>query len=299
MTSLSVLLTTPKMSRFPEVKSVWFLPKTRDPLNISAIRLGTVIESPWSPDEALNEDDPPATKVRRQEETSWSWKREFERSAGGGLLASFLQLFGLGGDIGSTVDKAHTDIYAAERMITDEFIPDRKYLEQCFQDLGVRDVFVGPGRKSKAYMVTGLKTAYGATKATEMMKRKSVHARAGVDASASGLPLSLGLDGHRTSSFAETSTADKSDFVFGFRLRRLRYKKGELSHESFDKGAQFGIGRTSDMDDDDVEKLDAEDFEIEDMVGSSLEEFRMKSSEILMRSGAGEEMVQVYSPISP
>jgi hypothetical protein len=25
----------------------------------------------------------------------------------------------------------------------------------------------------------------------------------------------------------------------------------------------------------------------------------MKSSEILMRSGAGEEMVQVYSPISP
>jgi hypothetical protein len=53
------------------------------------------------------------------------------------------------------------------------------------------------------------------------------------------------------------------------------------------------------MDDDDVEKFDAEDFEIEDMVGSSLEEFRMKSSEILMRSGAGEEMVQVYSPISP
>jgi hypothetical protein len=134
-----------------------------------------------------------------------------------------------------------TDIYAAERMITDEFIPDRKYLEQCFQDLGVRDIFVGPGRKFNAYVVTGLRTAHDATKATEMMKRKSVHARAGVDASASGLPLSLGLDGHGTSSVAETSTADKSDFVFGFRLRRLRYKKGDLSPRDSKRVPNLGL----------------------------------------------------------
>ena len=66
------------------------------------------------------------------------------------------------------------DLYEADCMVTEEFLPDKQYLKQCIEDPGIRDMFAGPGRKSTLYMVTGLKIAYGARKATEMMKERGI-----------------------------------------------------------------------------------------------------------------------------
>jgi hypothetical protein len=287
------------MSKVPKSRSVWFLPNTRDPLDITIIQLGSVIASPWKPEEALNDDRPPeinARLIRRREETSWSWTREVEHSAGGSVLASFLQLLGIGGEIGSTVDKSHTNLYTVERMVTEEFMPDKEYFDSCIQDLGVRDSFTGPGRKSKAYIVTGLKTAYGATKVTETMRKRSLHGGIGVDGSAAGVPASLGLQGHWSSSVGERSAADKSDFVFGFKLRRLRLKKSELTHEAYDRGAQYGLGGQSGSMNGDNEELDANDFDLEELEAASPEEFRMKSRDVASLEDR-EEIIQVYYPI--
>jgi hypothetical protein len=281
------------MPKYPEIKSVWFLPRTRDRPVASAINLGSIIESPWTPEEALNDELPPAIPpklLRRQEETSWSWTREFERSRGGGIFANFLQLLGAGGEIGGAVDRTHTDVYAADRMLTEEFFPDKQYLAQSLQDDGVRDMFVGPGRKSKVYMITGLKIAYGATKAMEMMKRRGVHAQIGVDVSTVGV-ISLGPKVNVSSNTAEKLGAGKSDFLFGFKLRRLRYKKGVMTDEAFDRGAQYGLGQ-EDEDDQEAEILDVDDFDIEDVENGPAEEFRMESKEI---QDGGEE-VRIMHP---
>jgi hypothetical protein len=281
------------MSKYPEVKSVWFLPQTRDRPVASAMSLGSIIDSPWTPEEALNDDAPPEIPpelLRSREETSWSWTREFERSRGGGLFASFLQFLGVGGEIGGTVDRTRTDVYAADRMLTEEFSPDKRYLEKCLQDDGVRDMFVGPGRKSKLYMITGLKIAYGATKAMELMKKRGMHAQVGVDVSTVGV-LSLGPKINVSSSATEKLGAAKSDFVFGFKLRRLRYKKGVVTDEAFDRGAQYGLDQIND-EDQEAETLDVDDFDIEGVEDSPAGEFRMKSTYVK----DGEEEIRILHP---
>ena len=293
MKVLVSLQQTTAMPKYPEVKSVWFLPQTRDRPVTSAISLGSIIESPWTPEEALNEQSPPTipqTLLRSREETSWTWTREFERSRGGGLFASFLQFLGVGGEINGTVDRTHTDIFAADRMLTEEFSPDKRYLEHCLQDEGVRDMFVGTGRKSKLYMITGLKIAYGATKAMEMMKRRGMHAQIGVDVSTVGV-LSMGPKVNISSSAREKLGAGKSDFVFGFKLRRLRYKKGVVTDEAFDRGAQYGLD-PGDDEDQEAETLDVEDFEIESVENGPAEEFRMGSKDV---QDGGEE-VRILHP---
>jgi hypothetical protein len=279
-------------------KSVWFLPRTRDRPVISAIRLGDVIESPWSPEEALNDEPPPAIKpglLRRQTEESWSWTKETELSRGGGVFASFLQVLGIGGDVEGTRANTNLDLYEVDCMVTEEFLPDKQYLRECIEDPGVRDMFVGPSRKSKVYMVTGLKIAYGATKAAEMMRERSIRAKIGVDASALGAPVALGPQGHWSSRVTESLTADKSDFIFAFKLRRLRFKKGELTGQAFDRGAQYGLTREANESDSDEDELDVEDFDMEGMEDAIAEDFRMQSKQILPSTASGGQ-IRVFFP---
>ena len=279
-------------------KSVWFLPRTRDRPVISAIRLGDIIESPWSPDEALNDEPPPAIEpeaLRRQIEESWSWTKETELCRGGGIFASFLQVLGIGGDVEGTRANMHLDLYEVDCMVTEEFLPDKQYLRQCIEDSGVRDMFVGPSRKSKVYMVTGLKIAYGAIKAAEMMKERGVRAKIGVDASALGVPAVLGPQGHWSSRVTESLTADKANFVFAFKLRRLKFKKGELRGQAFDRGAQYGLTQEANESDSDEEELDVEDFDMEGMDDATTEEFRMQSKQIIPSAANGEE-IRVFFP---
>jgi hypothetical protein len=286
------------MSKLTAPKPVWFLPRTRDRPVVSAIRLGDIIESPWTPEEALNDKPPPPIRsalLRRLEETSWSWIKETEQSRGGGIFASFMQFTGIGGDIEGTRSSMNIDIYAVNRMLTEEFLPNNQYLERSIQDAGIRDVFVGPCRKSEVYMVTGLKTAYGATKATEMMKKRDIHAQVGFDATPLGVPISLGPKGHWSSSVAESLTADKSDFVFAFKLRRLKFKKGVLTGKAFDRGAQYGLAQESDDDDDDEDDLNVGDFSVEDMEEDSAQEFMMQSKTVNPTESGGEE-VRVFYP---
>ena len=292
------LLTNPRMRESPGIKSVWFLPRTRDHPFIAAISLGDIIETPWKPEEAVNHDPPPVIdpeRLRHREEKSWSWSRESERSVSGGLFASFLEFLGLGGDLEGGTERLHADTYTVERMVTDEFIPDQPYLKQCIQDPGVRSKFIGPARKSHIYMVTGLKLAYGATKVREVMKKKSVHAQFGVDATLAGVPISVGPKGHWESGVAERSEANEADFVFGFKLRKLRYKKGEVFHKEYDRGARYGVDQDGGMGEI-VEELDAADFDVEDVESASSEEFRMKSKDI-MSMEAGEEIVRICLPV--
>lgn len=266
---------------------------------VSAIRLGDIIESPWTPEEALNDEPPPSidpTSLRRREETTWSWTKEVEQSRGGGVFTSFLQFLGIGGDVEGTLEKVHKDVYEVDRMVTEEFLPNKQYLEQCIQDEGIQDVFIGPARKSKVYMVTGLKIAYGATKATEIMKERGINAQIGVDATSLGAPVSFGPKGHWSSKVTESLVGSKSDFVFGFKLRRLKYKKGVLTDKAFDRGAQFGMNDGQGSDEDDEDELDVEDFDVEDVEDGSVEEFMMQTKRITASESGGEE-IQVFYPV--
>ena len=104
----------------------------------------------------------------------------------------------------------------------------------------------------------------------------------------------MGPQGHWSARVTESLTADKSDFVFAFKLRRLKFKKGELTGKAFDRGAQYDLTQEVNESESDEEDLDVEDFDIEDMDDASTEEFMMQSKQIISRN-TGEE-IRLYFP---
>ncbi|KAI5362550.1 hypothetical protein Slin15195_G062060 [Septoria linicola] len=255
---------------------VWFLPPTRDRPPVAALRLGDIIASPWDPEERINDDPPPTVapdSIRTRHEPSWSWTKEFSRSSGGGLFASFLSLSGIGPDLHFSIDKAHREIYTAEELVTQYFVPTKSYIEQSLQDVDVADALTGPGAKKRVYMITGIKTAYGATFAAEAMRAKSTYVQIGVDATSFGVPITIGPKGHHVDAMGEKqSAAGLSDFVFGYRLRELRYKKGKVEHKKYLKGALYERDAKS-VDTNvlsnqaaiEVDDLDVQDVDIDDL----------------------------------
>jgi hypothetical protein len=275
------------------MKPVWFLPRTRDQPPLEAMALGNIIASPCDPEESLNDDPPPLVpteSMRRSEVTDWKWTREFQTSRGGGVFTSFLQSLGIGGDVDITTDSSRAEVYDVEQMVTLEFTPSKAYLEQAIQDSGVQ---IALARKKKVYMITGLKLAYGATKALQRMNKRGIHAQIGIDTSVLGAPVTVGPKGHVTSAITETLSSGRSDFVFGFRVRLLANEKGQVATKKHDRGAKYGLGRRAN----DVgaigEGLKVSDCTFEDIEGVSAGDFMMQSKDVVAVE-SGEEQVHYF-----
>ena len=278
-------------------KAVWFLPRTRDHPPEAAIRLGDVIASPWDPEEVMNGDAPPVIPtnlLRAFEQTDWSWKKEFARSHSGGVFAQFLQVVGVGVDLDADRSKSRTDVYNADRLVTESFTPNSTYLKDVLKDEDVRDALTGPDRRSKLFMVTGLKTAYGATKAMERMTEHGVHAQVSVNLGPfTGAPVTPGAKVGNTSSTSETLLGGKWNFVFGFQLRKLQYKKGRVVHSQHDKGALYGQ-TASEEDEENDEKAGDVDVADLDTEEPSLNELGGAQARTIEDAESGEEVDFIY-----
>lgn len=280
------------------IKPAWFLPRGRDHPPTSALRLGDVIASPFHPEEAINGDPPPpvpAELLRTIDQENWSWAKEFDKSQSGGVFASFLDVVGVGPEVELRQAKAKSDIYNAERLVTQYFNPNRKYIEEVLNDPDVKDELTGPNRRSKLYLISGLKIAYGATRAIEMMNKRGIHFQVAINpaaiAGAPGVPTSIGPKTDVSSSTKEKLSGGKLDFVFGIQVRELRYKKGRVEHEKYDKGALYGQQPAKESDDDDTEDdaIDLADVEVGELSTTEPE----GSSKHNVGSGEGEDDVQV------
>jgi hypothetical protein len=257
--------------------------------------LGNIIASPWDPEESLNDDPPPLVPtelIRRSEVTDWKWTREFQTSRGGGMFTSFLQALGIGGDVDITTDRSRTEVYDVERMVTLEFTPSKAYLELAILDSGVQ---IALARKRKVYMITGLKLAYGATKALQRMNKRGINAQIGIDASLLGAPVTVGPKGHVTSATTETLSSGRSDFVFGFKVRLLTNEKGQVATKNHDRGAKYGVGRRTNDVGAICEGLTVSDCMFEDIEDVSAGDFMMQSKDVVAVE-SGEEEVHYFIP---
>ena len=193
-----------------ELRPVWFLPRTRDRPPADSIRLGDIVASPHEPEDTINFTDPPEilpNKLKTTEQHSWSWTKEFPQSSpGGGLLALFLSLTGRAG----SEEPKHREIYTAERLVTKYFIPDKTYIAQSLEDEDVEYAMKGPSRRKRVYMVTGIKTAYGATFSIETPRKPEPPAQKD-DASSPDIAMVRDLKEHHqhgSMSYGEVSAND-------------------------------------------------------------------------------------------
>ena len=223
----------------------YFLAPTRDSPPDGPIVLGSLIASPNNPEDAINGTAPPAFLDPKAPyeayQTNWSSEREKYFSGSGGIWASFLQFAGLGGDLSITASKSDKDIFQFQKLVTKYFVPNTKYVREAVKDPDVDDFLRKTKYRDSLYMITGVKIAIGATVTKEKMRERGVYAQFGVDLTATmGMPIQFGPKGDFKKGQSEKeSSSEMSDFIFAFRLRKIRFKKGEIVHEDYTKHALY------------------------------------------------------------
>ncbi|KAM0543607.1 hypothetical protein ACHAPJ_012194 [Fusarium lateritium] len=276
-------------------KKHYFLSPTRSTPE-GPIRLGSIISTPALADDPINEEYISLSSVPMDiiEHNEPNYRFEMCTSTSGsvGIWASFLQVLGIGGDVTADWSRENSQAWDCENLKTISFRPKLSYITQCLEDEGVQSYmrvnkpWLGT---SKLYMITGIKVAYGASSTIRYARGKGFNLRFGVDLASQGVPLSVGPEYGRNNAISVQQSQDGAEpFVFAFRLRRIKIsKKGNLRHESYDKGAMLCINESQASSDPSTElQVIVEGLE-DDVDGS---EFQLESKNVFDEGSPGDEV---------
>lgn len=211
--------------------------------------LGAIIRSTSSPGVPLNRasvipvvnENPPVV------ETDWKKTVTHETKFGFGVYAQFLQL-AIGG-LGPKVDVEHSrqkvNTFKFDTMTTLGFEPTPEYIHEAIRAPSVQTYLKDHKHRFapsiSLFLVTGMKIVKGAN------IKYSTSATSGVAANALG-GISVGPKGHWTHTTEDENEIKRaSEFVFAFRVKRLRFKKN-VEAEDYNKGAFLSINDGKDND---------------------------------------------------
>ncbi|KAM5347453.1 hypothetical protein ACJ41O_010458 [Fusarium nematophilum] len=220
------------------------------PADSDIVVLGRLIKDPKNPESQVpktSADPIPPPKVYEGEKTDWQTTLERARSGTIGIWAKCLQF--LGGQLSFSQLKSAMEDHKFANLETKYFVPNDEYLELALQDAGVQAYFQVHNSRKPVYLITGIKTAKGASISTETSTERSVEAQLKVDGSALGAPVEAGPEASWSSKDRRgISYAGSTDYIFAYQLMRLKPKgKGQGSlNERYVQGAVFGRGEEDD-----------------------------------------------------
>jgi hypothetical protein len=157
------------------------------------------------------------------------------------------------------------EVFRFEKMHTEEFFPDSAYVEALLQKSPVATRMLTKQRKA-LFVIVGVKTVSGA--AVKRARSGSIGGSLdiSVDAAVAGspVPVSVGPSVETSSGSKESVSFEGSDdFVFAFRVHKLRVKRREegVQQEAFSKGALFehSVGGKKELGVLEIGELDASD----------------------------------------
>ncbi|KAG8670925.1 hypothetical protein FPOAC2_04265 [Fusarium poae] len=236
------------------------------------IRLGNIISAPAFVDDPINEEYIPPSEASLEVTEHSHENFQFDISARhdglAGIWASFLQTLGIGGDMTVHWSKECSEKWSCEKLTTITFNPKLAYISQCLSDEGVKyhlrvnKPWLGA---SKLFMITGIKVAYGATSTISHAAERGLNLNFGTDLLALGVPISFGPQVASSKGISVKQSQDNSEpFVFAFRIRRIKIsRKGEVHHESYNKGQVLGIKVEGDEEDVEVVVDGVEDHDVD------------------------------------
>lgn len=242
------------------------------------LHLGSIIRSASAPQFSLNNlntvvpiNDPKPPII----ETNWKKTVSAKTGFGLGVYAQFLQAATGGIGIGPEVDgeKLHQtgSVFAFDTLTTMQFEPMSQYVDQALKAPSVQAWLREPKQRFSPivtlFLVTGMKLVNGAKIKYTESTNNTFTANIGIDAVPLG--LTIGPKGHWTSaSDEETEFNRDSEFVFAFRVKRLRIGR-KVKTEEYSRGAFLAHGESGKQDDDQEPVL------VEDVDGSSIETARL------------------------
>ena len=220
------------------------------------LQLGSIVRSTSTPQYPLNkasvvdvpDASPPVVEI--------DWKKTIstENGLGLGVYAQFLRLatgglpIGPEGDLEHTKKTAHT--FAFDTITTIAFEPTQEYVEEAVKAPAIQAWLKEPRQKfalvSELFVVTGMKIVKGAKIKYSRSQNTKVKGNIGIDVPTLG--MTFGPKGIWTSTNDDTTESTReSEFVFAFRVKRLRFGR-RLKLEEYNKGAFMSIGGKEDND---------------------------------------------------
>ncbi|KAK4078259.1 uncharacterized protein Triagg1_3275 [Trichoderma aggressivum f. europaeum] len=250
----------------------YFLCPTSDfihPPPTGPLCLGSIIRSTSSPQYPLNRAKTVAVADAFPPVVETDWKKTVstEKGVGLGVYAQFLQLATGGLPVGPEVNVAHSNktksIFAFDTVTTLAFEPTQEYVQEAVKAPTVQTWLREPKQKFapvvSLFLVTGMKLVKGARIKYSTSQSTKVSGNIGIDVPA--LATTFGPKGRwDNTNDDETEINRESEFVFAFRVKRLKFGR-KLAVEEYNKGAFLAIGD---------EKEDGVSVLVEDVDGSDI-----------------------------
>lgn len=257
----------------------YFLCPTSDfihPPPAGPLFLGSILRSTSTPQFPLNGANivPMADANPPVVENDWKKTISTETGVGLGIYAQFLQLVTGGLPLGPELDVEHSsrtvNMFAFDMVTTLSFEPTPQYVNEAVKAPAVQAYLREPKQRfapvSSLFLVTGLKLVKGAKIKYSTSGSTAVTGNLGIDVAPLG--MTVGPKGHWTRrNDDETEFNRDTEFVFAFRVKRLRFGR-RFKAEEFNKGAFLAIGK-------DESGEEAESVLVEDMNGSDIEHARL------------------------
>lgn len=138
------------------------------------------------------------------------------------------------------------DTFRFETMHTEEFFPDEEYIKALVQKSPVATRMLNNLHKP-VFVIVGLKTVSGATVKRARSRNIGGSMDISIDAAVAGSPVPASVGPSVTSSSGRNESVSfegSDDFVFAFRVQKLRVKRREeqVRQEDYAKGAMFEYG---------------------------------------------------------
>lgn len=239
--------------------------------------LGSIIRSTTAPQYPLNRGSvaPIANAYPPVVETDWRKSVSAETGLGSGVYAQFLQMatggLPLGPELSVERRDGTTSTFAFDKLTTLEFEPTREYVEEAVGAPAVQAWLREPRQKffaatSELFLVTGVKIVRGARIGYSTARSTAVRGNLGVDVHALG--TTFGLKGFwSTADYDAIETNREAEFVFAFRVKRLKFGR-RLRVEEYSKGAFMSVGGQGGDDDQGilVEDVDGADIKTAEAV---------------------------------
>jgi len=120
------------------------------------------------------------------------------------------------------------------------FDPDIEYVRQAVKSPAVTAFLVAAKFTIPVFMVTGLKIARGAS--AESAATRAAKAHLGLSGKVPGVATIGSAADAAKSKYTSTSFEGSTDFILAFRVRRVRYKDGNLEQKIYTRGVSMMDG---------------------------------------------------------
>jgi hypothetical protein len=215
---------------------------TTPPPPLGPLHLGHIVRSPSEPEViSLNRKDRvpiPDSEIPPPDiKEGFTSTRGKLRSGSLGIWAQILASIGLEASVG--FERGDDEVIHVSWLETMVFDPDIEYVRQAVNSTSVKAFMEASQYALPVFMITGLKIARGAS--TGSSATRAASQKLGLSVPVGGVSIGPSLDATQKR-FEGTSFEGSTDFVLAFRVRRVRFKKGQLEQKIYTKGASMMDG---------------------------------------------------------